>query len=92
MNQAALSLPALVGLAELYGADTAGAGAVLRDAGVDAELQQACAPLARSTVAELSAEERDRLQRCAAADTPAARELAGFLRGDYAFDPECLTD
>lgn len=91
MNQAALSLPALHGLAALYRRDTAAADAVYASAGLDAELRAACEPLARRSLAALAPAQRQRLERCAAGRGRAARELGAFLRGDYRFDPACLT-
>lgn len=95
MNQPLLSLPALTGLAALYGseagtnqwlASTLGdeAWALLtRDAslfehsGLDALDEGACAALA---------------EQYAVAPGAAAVEVRDWLRGCYAFDPECLTD
>lgn len=92
MNQPALSLPALASLAALYGRPSSDVDAVLREAGVSEELRAAAAPLASRSVAELDPQQRARLDRCARADSMAARELSAFLRGDYRFDPECLND
>jgi len=92
MNQPALSLPALASLAALYGAPVAGAETVLQSAGVGRELLAACAPLATAPRDALDAAQRSRLEACAKGPGRAARELLAFLRGDYRFDPECLTD
>jgi len=95
MNQAILSLPALSGLAELYGngeLDDDWLRRVLgpltwerlsRDKQVFEQLglaqmgEQRCRELARQYAGQPGA---------------AAREVAEWLRGDYAFDPACLTD
>ena len=94
MNQAWLSLPALRGLAELHGgalpADwEAGAlGGALwqrlrrdRDRFLDQGLDG------------LGEKRRDALaSEYAALPGPGAAEAAGWLRGEYVFDPDCLTD
>jgi hypothetical protein len=95
MNQAHLSLPAIAGLAALYGADECDESclasimgestwdslrcdrAKFRDLGLSGLGQQQCAELAR---------------RYAALDSPAGAEVAAWLRGEYTFDPACLTD
>ena len=95
MNQGLLSFPALLGLAELYG-DVEPANAWLlahlgtqtwrllcRDSdeflhrGISGMGAQRCSELALE-YAELPGE--------------AAAEVSGWLRGEYAFDPACLTD
>lgn len=94
MNQGVLSLPALSGLADLYGkrglddealGQLLGRGTwalLLRDRqmfeqeGLKGMGEERCRQLA---------EEYIRLKG------PAAQEIAGWLRGEYAFDPACLT-
>jgi hyaluronoglucosaminidase len=95
MNQGLLSLPALAGLAQLYGArglDQQWLSTVLGPAlwqqlledrpffeyeGLSGMGEQRCEQLAG---------------RYAALPGPAAKEAAQWLRGEYAFDPACLTD
>ncbi|MEP0202561.1 MAG: beta-N-acetylglucosaminidase domain-containing protein [Halioglobus sp.] len=97
MNQGALSLPALTGLAVLYGAkqqatlnqwliDTLGSSLwhqlqsdqqEFREVGLDGMGEHRCEVLA---------------SKYAALEGPAAMETAGWLRGEYTFDPACLTD
>ncbi len=95
MNQGLLSLPALAGLAELYQPGSAGTGWV----------EQAIGP---ATWRQLQLDRREFQQqglsgmgeaRCrelansyAALPGPAAREVSGWLLGEYRFDPACLTD
>ncbi len=95
MNQGLLSLPALAGLGKLYG----------RSEGVEAMMANA---LGRETwrqllrdrkafraegLSGLGQRRRARLaRRYEALPGPAAREVAAWLRGEYAFDPACLTD
>jgi len=95
MNQGMLSLPALSGLAELYG-----------NRGLDPQwLSTVLGPeLWQHLVEDRPAFEHQGLsgmgeQRCrqlascyAALPGAAAKEVAGWLRGEYAFDPACLTD
>lgn len=92
MNQPALSLPALAGLAALYGRSRGEDAAVFRDAGLTPELLAAAEPLAECRVEELAPGQLRRLQREAAADSMAANELRAFLNGEYRFDPACLND
>lgn len=94
MNQGLLSLPALTGLAALYGAAPAEASVdrvlgsetwrllrkyreAFREQGLDGLGEQRCATIA---------------QEFAVLPDQAAREVAGWLRGEYTFDPACLTD
>ena len=94
MNQGLLSLPALAGLSELYG--TGGLG--------DDLLAQVLEPatwekLSRDRdlfqcegLAGMGEERRLRLvNEYSQLPGPAAREITGWLRGEYAFDPACLT-
>ena len=92
MNQAALSLPALTGLADLYGLGVADVPRVFAEAGIDRELLDACAPLRETRFHDLPQAARQRLEKCAHGAAPARRELAAFLHGEYVFDPACLTD
>ena len=94
MNQGVLSLPALTGLAALYGAapaadwlaDTLGAAAwsALQEDGKCFEQ--------RGLDALDSAERQALVSKYEALPGPAAAEVAGWLRGEYTFDPACLTD
>jgi hyaluronoglucosaminidase len=94
MNQAWSSLPALRGLAELYGA------AVAPDWEARALGQAVWTHLQRDRALFLDAglsgmgDERRRALAREYAQLPgaAAGEVAGWLRGEYAFDPACLTD
>ncbi|MEO1079146.1 MAG: beta-N-acetylglucosaminidase domain-containing protein [Pseudomonadota bacterium] len=92
MNQAALSLPAVASLAELYGRDQGARDGVFAAAGLTPDLIRACLPLADCALEDLGGEQRHELSRLAEAPTPAARELSEWLAGEYVFDPACLTD
>jgi len=92
MNQMALSLPALASLGQLYDRSPTGRAEVLDEAGVGAELIDACRPLAELERCALPAALRKDLRRLAGAPTRAARELGAWLDGAYEFDPACLTD
>lgn len=95
MNQGLLSLPALAGLADLYGhraMDDAMLGRLLgpetweqlrRDQ--QAFQQQGLSGMGEQRCRELAG-------RYAGLQGPAAREVAQWLRGEYVFDPACLTD
>jgi hypothetical protein len=94
MNQGMLSLPALSGLAELYGARGLGEEALCRILGPDTwtllsrdreMFQEQGLPGMGDERCRQLAEEYGRLT------APAAQEIAGWLRGEYAFDPACLT-
>ena len=95
MNQGLLSLPALLGLAGLYncaGLDEnwlAGAlgEATWRRLSGDRSLfqQQGLDGMGEAQAAELAAVYEQ-------LPGEAAREVAGWLRGEYTFDPACLTD
>lgn len=94
MNQALLSLPALAGLARLYGS-AAGEELVSGFIGPRVwELLQGYQRLFRDE--GLDGIGPDRAQAIAAEfdllPGQAAREVAGWLRGEYTFDPACLTD
>jgi hyaluronoglucosaminidase len=95
MNQGLLSLPALAGLARLYG------GPLLGDEWLCEVLGAATWRQLRRNRGEFGSAGRSGLgeARCAELaalyDTlpgKAAREVAEWLRGSYAFDPACLTD
>ncbi len=95
MNQGLLSLPALAGLASLYGrfgeADTWLEGVLGRETWQqllrDRELFQ------RVGLTGLDASRREGLaSQYQALAGQAACEVAGWLRGEYTFDPACLTD
>lgn len=95
MNQALLSLPALAGLAGLYGArqpqerylaEILGAE-VLALLHRDRRLFQ-CAGLSGISPAR----RRELVAEYAALPGDAAQEVVGWLEGEYRFDPACLTD
>jgi hypothetical protein len=95
MNQGLLSLPALIGLAELYQAG-GGAGDWLeqtlgpltwRQLGKD---RDAFRELGLSGMGQARCRKLAELYR--ALPGPAAREVADWLLGEYRFDPACLTD
>lgn len=96
MNQATASLPALLGLAELYGHGEACDDVWL--AQVMGEATWHC--LQRDSedfrLAGLSGMGPRRCEQLAAEyralPGPAAAEIAGWLAGEYTFDPACLTD
>lgn len=94
MNQALLSLPALTGLAELYGAATANdawLNAVLGD-GVWRRLQQDRALFEQAGLSGISAQRRRQLEAVyRSLPGQAAAEVADWLAGEYTFDPACLT-
>ena len=91
MNQGHLSRFPLTGLASLYGAPPATLDDIFP--------QQLAALLAEDIdtfqqIGLAGLDERRRqelLDRYQAIPDPAAREVAGWLRGEYAFDPACLT-
>jgi hyaluronoglucosaminidase len=95
MNQGLLSLPALAGLGELYGhgaLDDATLGRLLgretwEQLGRD---QQAFQQHGLSGMGEERC--RELASRYGELPGPAAREVAQWLRGEYVFDPACLTD
>lgn len=95
MNQPWLSLPAIAGLAALYD-PTLDASAWLSTtlgAATSARLQEDAALFCAQTREELLASRGSALLHdYAGLDTPAAREVVAWLRGDYVFDPACLTD
>ncbi|GAB5414345.1 MAG: beta-N-acetylglucosaminidase domain-containing protein [Congregibacter sp.] len=94
MNQAALSLPALASLPALYGVGTAEFHQVLTEAGLTPNVITACAPLSTQTRSEFlaAAVESHGQFDPQSGETLAALELSAWLRGEYEFDPDCLTD
>jgi len=100
MNQPYLSLPALLGLGRLYGRGSRDPRWLAQVLGplTLAALRADAERFAQGARSNLGAQEQFELaQRYAAlADTPgespAGREVADWLRGGYAFDPDCLTD
>ena len=93
MNQAYLSLPALRGLAQLYGQNPA------PDLEADIMGDRLWAQLRRDSdrfqgrgLSGLDGDLRQELTRLyASLPGPAAGEVADWLRGEYTFDPACLT-
>ncbi len=94
MNQAWLSLPALRGLAARYGKTPAADWeATVLGSATWAALCRDRAAFAERGLAGMGPGECRRLAaEYAALPGPAAAEVAGWLRGEYAFDPACLTD
>lgn len=94
MNQAWLSLPALRGLAELHGAALpADWEAVQLGEALWQRLRRDRALFLEQGLEGMAPEQRRALgQEYAALPGPGAEEVAGWLRGEYAFDPDCLTD
>ncbi|MFV0276924.1 MAG: beta-N-acetylglucosaminidase domain-containing protein [Parahaliea sp.] len=95
MNQSWLSLPALRGLSRLHGRGEPPAtweGEVLGE--LLWRLLQRDGPGFREPGLDaLDGRRREALAReYAALPGPAAAEVAGWLRGEYTFDPACLTD
>lgn len=93
MNQPWLSLPALAGLGRLHGAATLPGDWLARQLGRElwAKLQ-ADAGRFRDPGLDGLPEREALAAEYAQLDGPAAAEVAGWLRGEYAFDPACLTD
>ncbi len=94
MNQAWLSLPALCGLACLYGTSPpADWLAQVMGEGTLALLERDRQCFLERGLDDLSEQERETLKAdYRAANTPAAAEVVGWLSGEYTFDPACLTD
>jgi len=92
MNQAALSLPALASLPVLYGRSGAEVAGVLAEAGIDDRVRALCMPLAETGRSGLAAADQRALAAAAPSGSLAASELDAWLRGEYTFDPACLTD
>jgi len=94
MNQGLLSLPALAGLSELYGSGGLGEEALARILmpATWAKLSRDRELFQREGLAGMEPQRRRRLAlEYEELPGPAAREIAGWLRGEYAFDPACLT-
>ena len=94
MNQALLSLPALAGLASLYhkGNDEPEWLAQILGASTWKQLRSDRAVFEQQGLSGLSDGRREHLAAVYdALPGPAAREVAGWLRGEYTFDPACLT-
>jgi len=95
MNQGVLSLPAISGLAELYGEGALDGEWLKRQLGSltweqlqrhrDAFEHLGLTGMGEQRCAELAS-------RYGVLPGAAAREVAGWLRGEYTFDPACLTD
>lgn len=94
MNQGLLSLPALSGLAELYGNRSFNEAALSRVLG-PATWERVVRDQRVFAQAGLSGLGEQRCQVLAAEYAqlpgPAAAEAAQWLRGEYSFDPTCLT-
>jgi hypothetical protein len=94
MNQALLSLPAIAGLASLYreGSEEPEWLEQILGAATWKQLRQDRTMFEQEGLSAMSDERREQLAaRYDALPGPAAREVAGWLRGEYAFDPACLT-
>jgi hypothetical protein len=95
MNQGLLSLPALAGLAQLYQPGSASADWVERAIGPDTwrQLQANRREFGEQGLSGMGeARCRELANRYAALPGAAAREVSGWLLGEYRFDPACLTD
>lgn len=95
MNQALLSLPALTGLADLYGREPAGEDwlAELIGDATWTRLQRDREAFEQLGLTGLGPVRREELQNIyRKLPGPAAHEVASWLAGEYAFDPACLTD
>jgi hypothetical protein len=94
MNQALLSLPALGGLAELYGGRAFSHDALSRILGAQTWARLSLDRHEFERKGWLKLGEQQRLQLVAVYEQlpgAAAREVAEWLRGEYKFDPACLT-
>lgn len=95
MNQPWLSLPAVAGLAGLYdpGLDVPGWLAATLGAATSARLQEDAGLFREQTRDKLLDVQGGTLIRdYRELGTAAAGEVVAWLRGDYVFDPACLTD
>lgn len=95
MNQAWLSLPALRGLAELHTGAQLPAGWEAQQLGAPlwACLQRDRELFQRAGLDGLAPDRREALAaEYDALSCPAGAEVAAWLRGEFAFDPACLTD
>jgi len=96
MNQAHLSLLALAGLARLYGRDLSRWKPYLADvfsAQVLLQLQEDICAFEDLGLTGIQGYRRGELEHVYT-ELPgeAAREVAQWLRGEFTFDPACLTD
>jgi len=96
MNQAVLSLPGLSGLAQLYASGVLDSVGLLKRVIGEAtweQLQRDGARFQQSGLDGMTAPEQARLVATYnRLPGQAAREVVGWLRGEYEFDPTCLTD
>lgn len=95
MNQGVLSLPALTGLAVLHGGTDPGEPWLEQMLGMQTRqlLVQHQKQFQEGGLDSLKDSERKALAASFGANPgPAAAEVAGWLRGEYTFDPACLTD
>jgi len=95
MNQGYLSLPALAGLAQLYGTGSLKDGDLARWLGEStlAQLRRDSLLFSEEGLVGLGQERRSALVEVyALLPGPAGAEVVAWLQGDYAFDPACLTD
>lgn len=95
MNQALLSLPALAGLASLWGSGGGDEAALAAWLGEPfwKQFQADAALFQTAGLDALGEDERARLaQTYDALGGGAAAEVSGWLREEYRFDPACLTD
>ncbi|MBN7797718.1 beta-N-acetylglucosaminidase domain-containing protein [Parahaliea mediterranea] len=95
MNQAWLSLPALRGLAELHATARPPADWEARELGASlwTRLRRDGALFQREGLDGIAPDRRRALAaEYADLPGPAAAEVAAWLRGEFAFDPACLTD
>jgi hyaluronoglucosaminidase len=94
MNQGLLSLPALSGLAELYGKRGLDEQALSRILGPQTwdRLSKDRQLFAKAGLSGLGKQQRSQLiLTYGKLPGAAAAEVAGWLRGEYKFDPTCLT-
>ncbi len=95
MNQPLLSLPGLAGLATLYGLDGFAEDDLQHHLGAATwrALQRDAALFQERGLAAMDNAQRESLALAyARLEEPGAAEVARWLRGEYAFDPACLTD
>lgn len=95
MNQALVSLPALSGLATLYGRAPANDDWLVTALGAATwqQLQENAGEFRELGLDGMGAQRcRELAQSYQALPGAAAAEVAGWLRGEYTFDPACLTD